>query len=378
MQRQVVFTPQTSLFLSRDRGDRHYRYTHYYVPASTIAGAVNTYLYRRGHHDLMRKFRFSNLYPQDEEDRSLVWVPSPRNLLFCPACGRSHVVETLDPAEAYESLICSCQKQALRKPHRGFVLARVDSDRWLVHGATDWQEARRSRRMRVVDSQLIGRTPQNRVTGIKVEHLLHAVEIIKRKDVLVEGGESKIISLFRGDVLTAGDKLTDKLKGLHLRVGGLLTRGCGYGQLDVEDDGSSGASPWDGGAVLVVETPLLPLPKSLEGLSSEVVTVNTTSMFALVETCERWSVKLGRLIAFPQVLGVGSVLWLAGPVAGPSASMFFYRPGDQFELHRFAHELCLGEEHPAISVKEQTLYTLAELWSLGFGRLRRLDSLPLE
>lgn len=353
---RVKLIAETSLHLGRDRATRVSRHSRHYIPASTISGAVNTFLYQRGLYHLMGQFRFTNLYIAEDDER--VWIPTPRNVLVCPACKEAYVVKRAGDVWEFEDLICTCPARALRKPYKGFILVQSPGPASFVIP----QEIR-LRRQAVEEAWLLGRTAHDRWRGIQQSGKLHFVEILPSNSRLI----------FQG-YISVSDKasaLPSLLTGARLRVGGLLSRGCGrarltFQRLELEE--------MVGGKLLVIESPLLPLallPPRLKDRLRQYEAV-TTSQIAQIGICERWSIKLesevgGGLLSFPNVLDISSVIQVDEKVEGVSEALFFY----EIESGRLRLYMCpfkLGSE-----AKSQIgPYSLTELWSLGFGKLRYL------
>ncbi len=350
---QATLVPQSSLFLGRDRGNRAVRHSFHYVPASTIGGALNTHLYQIGRQDLAKRFRFGNLYPAANGDQKSVWLPAPRNLTYCPACGRGHLVERFEPEQALAERICSQEGcQAMRRPEQGVVEAGLNGNRFHVH------PDERAATPPSVNAHVVGRTELHRTTAAHVDGRLHQVELLQARAVP-----------FRGDVWVDDAAAQVLRPGATLRrlpVGGLRSRGCGRVELhigpEIED-----APPGDG--LLLAETPLLPLPEDVTRAPD--AQVDVAAPYARVAVNERWAAKplqSGKgLVSFLDTLAVGSVVAAPDEVKLGERMYFYRRQGAKLALYGFDRAGCDGHQY-------HVDYAFDELWTLGYGRLRQLEA----
>jgi len=349
----ATVSPRTSLFLGRDRGNRAVRHSFHYVPASTIGGALNTHFYQLGRQDLMERFRFGNLYPATEADDGSTWMPAPRSLYYCPACRGGHLITGFGVAESLSERMCSrdgCQTM-LRAEH-GVVNGRERGDTFEIN-VDD-----RRRTPPTVDGQIIGRTALQRGTGTHVDGRLHQVEVLRVRGVP-----------FRGDVWVE-DGLAQVLKPgatFRLSIGGLRSRGCGRAELRIGTEIEGGASEH---GLLLAETPVLPLP---DDVFEDVPTVTTgvRTPYARIEADERWAAKplhTGKgLVSFLNAVAVGSTLKRidgGGGIRGDVMHFYSLR-GSDLILYGFDRDAC------AIRGYSKD-YSFAELWTLGYGRVRWL------
>lgn len=347
---RLTVTPHSSLFLARERGNRAIRRSFPYIPASTASGALNTRLYQLGWDGLMRTFRFSNLYPAC--DGETVWLPAPRTLYRCPVCSQVNWMRNFDPADMVSEMMCSVCG-AMRRPARGFVSAR------LAHDAVQPSNLFRER-VSALNAQLSGRVALHRTTGGQVDGQLHFIEVLRARNLA-----------FRGLAWVESGASTTFQPGARFRLamGGMRSRGSGRVTLAFEAATSQGTSI-QVGDVLLVETPVLPLPEALDG-ASPTLTVQAVSPYARVEVCERWAAKPLRwgkgLVSFLDVVAMGSVLKVSDGTASLRHGLFFYKMADLavelFYLEPpFPSDPVVGED-----------YTVEDLWTLGFGQLRRFE-----
>jgi len=355
---RVTLVAETSLHLGRDRATRVSRYSHHYIPASTISGAVNTFLHQRGLYQFMGKFRFTNLYITEGD--AGVWVPTPHNVLVCPACKKPYVVKKAGSVWGFEDLVCSCANKALRKPYKGFILVQNPNPASFVI-----PQDIKLRKRAVKEAWLVGRTAHGRWRGIQQEGKLHFVEILPSNSKLAFQGYLSIMD--------GADELRKFLDGARLRVGGLLSRGCGRVKLNLRLVEEITERVMANGKLLVVETPLLLLPSTINGSKLPKIKAATTSQVAEVGVCERWSIKLeaesrGGLITFTNVLDIGTVIEAQLRINEITEAMFFYEiESGELNLYKCPLKSCLGGK------SAMGPYSLEELWSLGFGHLRLLD-----
>ncbi len=346
---RVTLVPQSSLFLGRDRGNRIVRRSFHYIPASTVGGALNTYFYQTGWDEgLAGRFRFGNLYPAVETGDGSVWLPAPRNLYYCPNCRTGHLIEDFRPKQALAELICpDCS--GLRRPERGVVEARLSGDLFEVH------PGQRKATPPEAGALTVGRTELHRTTAAHVGGRLHMIELLRVRGVP-----------FHGDVWV-NDAATDVIHPgvtFRLSVGGLRSRGCGSAELHI---GGEVTDTPDDDRLLLAETPLLPLPDGMAATLTFRTTVATP--YASVVVSERWAARpleFGKgLVSFLDTIAVGSAFTATGDVA-LGERMFFYRlSGQTLELYGFDHTACVGHDYGAG-------YDFADLWTLGYGRVRRL------
>ena len=342
----VTVVPQSSLFLGRDRGNRVVRHSFHYVPASTIGGALNTRFYQTGwDKGLAGRFRFGNLYPAVNTKGEIVWLPAPRNLYYCPTCRAGYLVKDFQPEKVLDELICpDCQ--AMRRPQRGVVEAALIGDLFEVHP--------RQRRAAppTVGALTVGRTELHRTTATHVDGRLHMVELLRARSVP-----------FHGDVWVddAATGVIHPGATFRLSIGGLRSRGCGRVKLRIGDE--IAVTPAGEGSLLA-ETPLLPLPDRMVETPAFRATISTP--YASVAVSERWAAKPGKgLVSFLDTVAVGSAFTATQEVA-LGESMFFYRlNGQTLELYGFDRAACEGYDYGAG-------YTFADLWTLGYGRVRWL------
>jgi len=347
---QVTATPHSSLFLARERGNRAYRRSFSYIPASTASGALNSRLYQIGWDDLMHTFRFSNLYAAYDDDH--VWLPAPRTLFRCPACSQVTWMQCFDPASMVGEMICQ-ECGVMRRPARGFVAVRLTHDSVIHDGPL-------RERILPLSAQLSGRVALHRNTGGQVDGRLHFVEVLRARGVPFRG--SGWVEQSALGTLAAGQRF-------RLTMGGLRSRGCGRVTLEMGTTNAA-AEPVGENDLLLVETPVLPLPESLRG-NPPVLTARAVSPYARVEVCERWAAKQLKsskgLVSFLDVLAVGSVVQVTGGTTALWPGLFFYwMEGTRVDLHyivpqAFPNDPVIGDE-----------YTIEELWTLGFGQLKRL------
>jgi hypothetical protein len=347
---RVTATPHSSLFLARERGNRAIRRSFPYIPASTASGALNTHFHQIGRAELMRIFRFSNLYPACDEER--VWLPAPRTLYCCPVCSQTAWMQDFEPTGMAGEVMCPVCG-AMRRPVQGFVAAQLAHD--AVHPDGLVRE-----RIPALNAQLSGRVALHRTTGGQVDGQLHFAEVLRARNVPFRGLAWVEQSAAR--TLRAGDSF-------RLTMGGLRSRGSGRVTLTLEAV-TAAAMPDQAGDLLLVETPLLPLPEPLAGTAATMLTVRAVSPYARIEVCERWAAKplhSGKgLVSFLDVLAMGSVLKVVSGATTLWPGMFFYEmEGMEVKLHYFpppwSDSLVMGQD-----------YTTADLGTLGFGQLRRL------
>jgi hypothetical protein len=350
----VTVVPQSSLFLGRDRGNRVVRHSYHYIPASTIGGALNTRFYQVGWKTLTEQVRFGNLYPAAKRGEELVWKPAPRNLYYCPTCRSGHLVESFGPESALTERICSrdgCQTPL--QPEIGVVEVRLNGDCFEIH-----PDKRRSAPP-TVNALTVGRTELHRTSAAHVDGRLHQVELLRVRGVP-----------FHGDVWVS-DEATDVIQtgaSFRLSIGGLRSRGCGRVALHIGDEVT--ATP-NGEETLLVETPLLPLPNS-NGEEYPTFHAAIAAPYAQVAVDERWAAKPLRsgkgLVSFLHTLTVDSALISAeGKGVAMDERMYFYRlKGTDLMLYGFDLAACDAHDYNAD-------YTFADLWTLGYGRLRFLS-----
>ena len=356
----ATVVPQSSLFLGRDRGNRVVRHSFHYIPASTIGGALNTRLYQIGRRDLSERFRFGNLYPSAklrtgpaaDGDHEKVWIPAPRNLYYCPACGRGHVVESFGPESALAERICSEDScQAMRRPEQGVVEADLNGDCLKIY------PDERAAAPPTVSAQTVGRTELHRTTAAHVDGRLHQVELLQVRGLP-----------FRGDVWVddAAGQVLRPGAVFRLSIGGLRSRGCGRVELRIGEE-IDDTPP--GSGLFLVETPLLPLGERVDRPSGAPVEI--AAPYARVAVNERWAAKplqSGKgLVSFLDTLALGSALAAADDIALGEMMYFYRQNGSELELYGFDLATCGGHDYGAD-------YDFADLWTLGYGRLRRLLS----
>lgn len=378
----ATLTPQTSLFLGRDRGNRVIRHSFHFIPSSTISGALNTYLHQIGRDDLMCSFRFSNFYPGMRENEGIFWLPSPKNIYYCPKCQTEKFIDDFSVSNLLTNIHCGSDGcSTLCRQHQGFVASRW-SDR-LTFNIFLGHPYRRIR-IEEVDAQVIGRTAHSRLTMTKMEHLFYSVEVLKVRN-----------TAFYGDLIIDDKVASILMKGpLCLNLGGQRSRGSGRAILSIEQgigaENQINLTPSDPlsdqeeksedkqtdsrDKVLFAETPILPLGQNIDG--SKAFTVQAVAPFAEISLCERWAtkpLKEGKgLVVFTPVLSQGSVL-KAQVNKNPNDlrdGMVFFKPTSDhlsLELHYADSQRC--QKNDEISRD----YTLRDLWSLGFGRLRFLQ-----
>jgi len=364
---RVTVVPKSSLFLGCDRGNRVVRHSFHYIPSTTIGGALNTRFYQIGRRDLVKRFRFGNLYPSTADEAALrsgvsmdddtanVWIPAPRNLYYCPTCREDdgYLVEDFRPEKVLAELICPDCK-ARRRPEQGVVEAQLNGDRFEIN------PNKRKPASPTVGAQIVGRSELHRTTAAHVEGRLHQVELLQVRGLP-----------FHGDVWVV-DAAANVLRPgatFRLTIGGLRSRGCGRAELRVGDEITT--APTDE-KTLLAETPLLPLPDGeVNGEPAFQATISTP--YARVAVNERWAAKplcSGKgLVSFLHTLAVGAALALdAGEDIALGERMYFYRlKGSKLTLYGFDLASCGGRDY---SVD----YSFAELWTLGYGRLRTLSS----
>jgi len=353
----ATIAPKSSLFLGRDRGNRVVRHTYHYIPASTIGGALNSRFYQMGWKNLTKHFRFGNFYSTlyGDDDDTRVWLPAPRNLYYCPACRRGYLVKSFAPESALIERICSQDGcQTMCRPEQGVVETDRVGDRFEIYPNG------RAAASPTVNALTVGRTELHRTTASHVDGRLHQVELLRVRDVP-----------FRGDVWVSDEAANVIRKGaiFRLSIGGLRSRGCGRVELHIGDE-IKGAS--NNNALLLVETPLLTLPDDeLEEISK--IHAKIATPYAQVAVNERWATKPLRfgkgLVSFLHTISVGSTL---APIDGEDIilgeQMYFYNlAGSELTLYGF--DLAACEEH-----NYSADYDLADLWTLGYGRLRFLFS----
>lgn len=352
----VTVIPQSSLFLGRDRSNRVVRHSFHYIPASTIGGALNTHFYQTGwDKGLAGHFRFGNLYPAVDKRDESVWLPAPRNLYYCPTCRAGHLIEDFRPERALDELICSKNGcSGLRRPEQGVVEARLSGDLFEV------RPDRRKATPPEAGALTVGRTELHRTTAAHVDGRLHMVELLRARDVP-----------FHGDVWVddAATNVIHPGATFRLSIGGLRSRGCGRVALHIGDETTA---PSTGDTLLLAETPLLSLPDGMTATPTLRATVATP--YARVAVSERWAAKplqSGKgLVSFLDTLAVGSVFTAPGNVV-LGERMFFYRlNGQTLELYAFDRAACAGHDYDAD-------YDFADLWTLGYGRVRRLRKQPV-
>jgi hypothetical protein len=347
---QPTVIPRSSLFLARERGNRAIRRSFPYIPATTASGALNTRLHQLGWKGTMYTFRFGNLYPALDDQQ--VWLPAPRTLYRCPACSQFRWMQALAPAEMANEMLCDVCG-ALRRPAEGFVAARLTP-----HSAQPTEVLRQ--RVPALNAQLSGRVALHRRTGGQMDGQLHFVEVLRVRGLP-----------FRGTAWLEPDTIQTEAE-IRLMMGGLRSRGSGRVTLRLEalpdgEDDNPAVAPGDR---LWVETPTLPLPAKLEA-ASPLLTARVVSPYARVEVCERWAAKplvAGKgLVSFLDTLAVGSVLTVSEGTAKLGPGIFFYG-SDGIDLALYYLEPPFDDE-PVLGQD----YSLVELWTLGFGQLRRLE-----
>jgi hypothetical protein len=347
---RVTVTPHSSLFLARERGNRAIRRSFPYIPASTASGALNSYFHQIGWKELMHTFRFSNLYPIRDSEK--VWLPSPRTLYRCPLCSQVAWMQDFDPVGMVGEVMCpNCG--AMRRAAKGFVAAHLTHDAVYPDGLV-WE------RVPALNAQLSGRVVLHRTTGGQMDGRLHFVEVLRARNLPFRG--LAWVKQSAAGTLRAGESF-------RLTMGGLRSRGSGRVTLTL-DAVTVAATPVQEHDLLLVETPLLPLPTSLSG-TTPALTVKAVSPYARVAVCERWAVKplpSGKgLVSFLDTLTVGSVLQVVSGTTVLWPGLFFYRmAGTDMELYSppLLDDPVLGEDPKD--------YTTADLWTLGFGQLRHL------
>lgn len=349
----ATLVPQTSLFLGRDRGNRVVRHSFHYIPASTISGALNTRFYQMGRQDLVGRFRFGNLHPATEGEGESVWMPAPRNLYYCPACGGGHLITDFRPEQALSERICSRDGcRAMLRAEQGVVETRRNGE--LFEVLVDHRRPSPP----TVNAQIVGRTALHRSTGAHVDGQLHQVEVLRVRgvpfhgDVWVEDGAE--------DVLCPGVTF-------RLSIGGLRSRGSGRAELEI---GAEIASTPAEDVLLLAETPLLPLPED-EVEDVAMVRATIVAPYAQMAVNERWAAKPLRsgkgLVSFLNAVTVGSALTLVeeGSVAQGDVMYFYRLHGPDLILYGFDRTACLARTYCVD-------YDFSELWTLGYGRVRWL------
>jgi hypothetical protein len=345
----ATVVPENSLFLGRERGNRVVRRSFHYIPASTIGGALNTRFYQIGwEEDLAGRFRFGNLYPAASGEGEDMWIPAPHNLYYCPTCRTGHLVTDFQPEKALDALICpDCR--AMRRRQRGVVQARMKG-----HGFEVFPDQRKASPP-MVGALTVGRTELQRTSATHVDGRLHMVELLRARGIP-----------FCGDVWVEDEAAKVVRPGVTFRlsIGGLRSRGSGRAELRIGDEITTTPAS---GAVLMAETPLLPLPEDVTGAFTLLTRIATP--YVSVGVSERWAAKpleSGKgLISFLNTVARGSVFAALGNVA-LDEQMFFYRlDGSGLELHGFDWEACGKYIY-------HDDYSFTDLWTLGYGRLRWL------
>jgi hypothetical protein len=241
----------------------------------------------------------------------------------------------------------------MRRPEQGVVETDRVGDRFEIHPNG------RAAASPTVNALTVGRTELHRTTAAHVDGRLHQVELLRVRGVP-----------FLGDVWVSDEAASVIRKGaiFRLSIGGLRSRGCGRVELYIGDEVKSASN----NALLLVETPLLPLPDDeLEGISK--IHAKIATPYAQVAVNERWATKplcSGKgLVSFLHTISVGSTL---APVDGGDIilgeQMYFYDLlGSELTLYGFDLAACEGHNYSAD-------YDLVDLWTLGYGRLRFLSS----